>query len=52
MSGYGTVEAVATDLVAAVVTNAVPVFMTNMVPGAVTNLAARPEALAAINRPA
>ena len=48
VSGYATVEPVATNVVTMVVTNVVPVFMTNLVPVAVTNLVERPEAVAAI----
>src|SRR5512147_873779 len=48
VSGYATVEPVATNFVTATVTNVVPVFMTNLVQVPVTNLVARPEAEAAI----
>ena len=48
VSGYATVEPVATNTVTVVVTNLVPVFQTNLVAVPVTNLVAKPEAEATI----
>jgi hypothetical protein len=48
VSGYATVEPVATNMEAATVTNVIPVYMTNLVQVPVTNLVARPEAEAVI----
>jgi hypothetical protein len=48
VSGYATVEPVATNLVTLLVTNLVPVFQTNLVQVPVTNLVAKPEAEATI----
>jgi|WetSurMetagenome_2_1015567.scaffolds.fasta_scaffold130785_1 hypothetical protein len=48
VSGYATVEPVATNLATVLLTNFVPVFQTNLVAVPVTNLVAKPEAEAAI----
>jgi hypothetical protein len=48
VSGYATVEPVATNLVTATVTNVIPVYMTNLVQVPVTNLVARSEVEATI----
>jgi hypothetical protein len=48
VSGYATVEAVATNFVTLLLTNFVPVFQTNVVAVPVTNLVAKPEAEATI----
>lgn len=48
VSGYATIEPVATNMVTATVTNIVPVYLTNMVQVPVTNLVARQEVEAAI----
>jgi hypothetical protein len=48
VSGYATVEPVATNFVTLLLTNFVPVFQTNMVAVPVTNLVAKPEAEATI----
>jgi hypothetical protein len=48
VSGYATVEPVATNFVTLLLTNFVPVFQTNLVAVPVTNLVAKPEAEATI----
>jgi hypothetical protein len=48
VSGYATVEPVATNFVTLLLTNFVPVFQTNVVAVPVTNLVAKPEAEATI----
>jgi hypothetical protein len=48
VSGYATVEPVATNFVSLLLTNFVPVFQTNVVAVPVTNLVAKPEAEATI----
>jgi hypothetical protein len=48
VSGYATVEPVATNLVTVLLTNLVPIFQTNLVPVPVTNLVTKPEAEATI----